>query len=96
MNSYKRTILMLEQEKRELESKLAVGKSSRREVTPDLESDSEDLKAQVSDLTDSLDLIYSSDSLDLTDSPDSLDVTDSLDLIDSSDSLDLTKFSIDY
>ena len=66
MNSYKRTILMLEQEKRELESKLAVGKSSRREVTPDLESDSEDLKAQVSDLTDSLDSLDVTDSSDLT------------------------------
>jgi len=49
LNCYKRNILMLEQEKRELESKLAVLGSTRRERTPedDLGPDSDDLRSQV-------------------------------------------------
>jgi hypothetical protein len=49
LNCYKRNILMLEQEKRELESKLVLLGSSRRERTPedDLGPDSDDLRSQV-------------------------------------------------
>ena len=49
LNCYKRNILMLEQEKRELESKLAVISSTRRSATPDTDFGADDLKSQVSD-----------------------------------------------
>ena len=48
LNCYKRNILMLEQEKRELESKLAVISSTRRSTTPDTDFGADDLKSQVS------------------------------------------------
>ena len=48
LNCYKRNILMLEQEKRELESKLAVISSTRRSATPDTDFGADDLKSQVS------------------------------------------------
>jgi cell shape-determining protein MreC len=47
LNCYKRNILMLEQEKRELESKLAVISSTRRSATPDTDLGPDDLKSQV-------------------------------------------------
>ena len=47
LNCYKRNILMLEQEKRELESRLAVISSTRRSATPDGDLGADDLKGQV-------------------------------------------------